>query len=150
MARKLRFQYPGAIPRIQSWRSPGAAFSFGQARTAATQSACARSKYNHTSLFMGTLNQPPADEDYRKIVKLLLAKGAKADVKNKSGCTPLTMAARVGDGEVVSLLLASGSNVAAKDVNGEAALMIAERLGNEEIKEILTKNNQHGKKGSAK
>lgn len=46
-----------------------------------------------------------------RVVKMLLAKGAKPDVRNqKNGATPLYSAAVVGDLPVVKLLLGSGAN----------------------------------------
>lgn len=90
-----------------------------------------------TALSMGVLGQSAADESYRKVVKLLLQAGAKVNVAAKHGCTPLTLATRVGDPEVVKLLLDAGANTTAKDLNGETAMRIAIRKGNKELQQLI-------------
>ena len=65
-------------------------------------------------------------------VRLLLAKGAKVNVTDDVGITPLTAAALVNDGEVVKLLLANGATVDLPATTGAAAtpLMAAATNGN--------------------
>lgn len=108
----------------------------------------ARDSSRRTALFMGVLNQPPVDENYRRTVKLLLQNSAQVNVSDNAGCTPLTMAARVGDVETVRLLLDAGANLAAKDVNDETALMIATRLGNIELQKAISNYLENSHQGA--
>jgi ankyrin repeat protein len=72
-------------------------------------------------------------------VRLLLAKGAKVNVADDVGITPLSAATIVDDGEVVKLLLANGADVNMRATTGQAAtpLMGAATNGNLEIVRTL-------------
>ena len=54
---------------------------------------------------MDTINKSNA-ADKLKIVKLLLAKGAKPNVKNQEGATPIDVAAKFGTPEILAALKA--------------------------------------------
>ncbi|HBE78043.1 MAG TPA: hypothetical protein DDW65_09740 [Firmicutes bacterium] len=58
-------------------------------------------------------------------VELLLSKGAKLDVQNKMGETPLMLAAESGYAEVAEALLKKGANPDLQDLTGKTALMVA-------------------------
>jgi len=51
---------------------------------------------------------------HRKVVKLLIAKGADLEAKDKDGSTPLHIAAQCGHRKVVELLLQKGADIEAK------------------------------------
>jgi ankyrin repeat protein len=65
----------------------------------------------------------------------LLQNGADVNAKNKSGRTPLHIAAQKGNTELVRLLLASGANKTAKDNLGMTPYDFAE--GNSQVKNVL-------------
>jgi len=55
-------------------------------------------------------------------IRELIQAGADVNVKNKTGITPLYMAARNGHDEIVTALLEAGANVNAATTNGETPL----------------------------
>jgi ankyrin repeat protein len=62
----------------------------------------------------------------KEIVQLLIANGAKVNLKNKSyGRTPLHETALFGRKDVVELLIANGADVNAKDDDGKTPLWFA-------------------------
>jgi ankyrin repeat protein len=65
------------------------------------------------------------DELASPMVKALLAAGAKVNVTDNNGVTPLMLAARAESGEVIKALLGAGAVVNAKDNQGQAALTYA-------------------------
>ncbi|HYP15025.1 MAG TPA: ankyrin repeat domain-containing protein [Bryobacteraceae bacterium] len=71
------------------------------------------------------------------ILRLLLKKGGKADVKTITGSTPLMAAARRGDTESMRLLIDAGANVHALDAAGANALMAAASSGNSSAVALL-------------
>ena len=76
-----------------------------------------------------------ADDD---MAQLLLAAGAKPDIANDYGETPLTLACANGDGLLVRELLDAGANAKAARWNGETALMICAGNGNvDAVKALL-------------
>ena len=70
-------------------------------------------------------------------VDLLLSRGAKTDIVNKSGETALMFAAGRGHEGVVELLLKKGANVQLKNNAGETAMSYAKRSGNSAILSLL-------------
>jgi ankyrin repeat protein len=58
-------------------------------------------------------------------VNFLLAKGAKADIRDNAGDTPLLMAARIGFVDAVPLLIGQRANVNEANGRGETALILA-------------------------
>jgi uncharacterized protein len=87
----------------------------------------------------GDLNATQADgttalhwaayHDKAEIVEKLLAAGAKADVMNRYGITPLLLACENGSEGIVRALLKAGADPQGKRRGGETALMIASRTG---------------------
>ncbi|KAH7460557.1 hypothetical protein FOMA001_g19544 [Fusarium oxysporum f. sp. matthiolae] len=72
------------------------------------------------------------------LVKLLLEKGAKIEVKDsEDGRTPLLWAAEEGHEAVVKLLIENGANVDAKDVNGRTSLSYVAEEGHEATVKLL-------------
>ena len=59
----------------------------------------------NTQQTLDTINKSNA-ADKLKIVKLLLAKGAKPNVKNQEGATPIDAAAKFGTPEILAVLKA--------------------------------------------
>jgi ankyrin repeat protein len=83
-----------------------------------------------------------AQNNYMEIVKFLLAKGAKHDVKCMSrswnlGKTPLIFAAMYGKLDIVKTLVTKGADVNVKDLAGNSALMMAAKNGHETVTEFL-------------
>ncbi|MBD2568541.1 ankyrin repeat domain-containing protein [Anabaena lutea] len=74
----------------------------------------------------------------KKVVQLLLGKGADVNAKDDRDATPLHWAAWYGRKEVVELLLGKGADVNAKDNKGSTPLQIAISL-----KEIKRYNNEY-------
>src|ERR1700733_7514943 len=72
-------------------------------------------------------NTPLCDAAYRNlsIVKCLVESGAKIDGENKSGQTPLMIAAERGDHAIIEYLIGQGALVNAQDNNGNMPLMYA-------------------------
>ena len=62
-------------------------------------------------------------------IQLLLGRGAKADVSNALGITPLMLACANGSAAAVERLLKAGANPNAASATGETTLMMASRAG---------------------
>jgi hypothetical protein len=71
------------------------------------------------------------------IVIMLLKKGARADVKNKVGGTPLMWAAVYGNHQVVETLLDHHADPASKDEDGMTALDWAKRNNRPKVIAVL-------------
>lgn len=71
------------------------------------------------------------------IARLLLAAGAKPDIANDYGESPLTLACANGDGPLVKQLIDAGANAKAARWNGETALMICAGNGNADAVRLL-------------
>ena len=71
------------------------------------------------------------------MVRLLLDRGARANVANNEGWTPLMEAAARGGAGVVALLIEKEADVNAKNKAGRTALQLAEEKGYSQIAEIL-------------
>ncbi len=93
---------------------------------------------------MGPLNGVTAlmiasNHGHDKIVKMLLAEGAKVDAKNNNGMTALMFASKNGHDKVVTMLLAEGAEVNAKGINGMTALAYASQEGHSVVVDLLLK-----------
>ena len=64
---------------------------------------------------------------HRKIVSLLISKGANKDQAGHEGWTPLMIAAQNGDSNTIKLLLESGASMHKTNRDGESAHFIAAR-----------------------
>jgi ankyrin repeat protein len=71
------------------------------------------------------------------LVGELLSHGAKPDVQNRYGSTPLAEAVKGGNRDIVEILLTAGANVDAANGDGETALMLAARTGSAEVVKAL-------------
>ena len=67
---------------------------------------------------------------------LLLAKGAKPDIKNKEGSTALHMAAFLGHTEIVKALVANGADVNVRNVRSKTPLDTVKGAWNEELEGV--------------
>ena len=77
----------------------------------------------------------------RELVAALLKKGARADVVNHYGASPLAEAVRVANVELVEMLLEAGADANVANEDGQTALMLAARTGNVAVARLLV---QHG------
>jgi ankyrin repeat protein len=74
--------------------------------------------------------------DY-ELMEALLAKKAKADVRNELGSTPLTEAVKLGDARLVKMLLDAGSGPEGANDDGQSALMLAIKNGDLTVVQML-------------
>lgn len=72
-----------------------------------------------------------------ELVEALLAAGAKADVTNKFGSSPLAEAVKLGDVALVRTLLDAGADPDSPNQDKQTALMLASTIGSLEIAELL-------------
>lgn len=107
--------------------------------------ANATTKLGETPLFFA-LRYWQGDENYAAgkahwtmLANTLLAAGAKFDLTNSSGLTPLQLAAsaRNGNSEIVGLFIKGGANVNAAEEGGDSALHFAANSGKTENVKIL-------------
>jgi uncharacterized protein len=81
-----------------------------------------------------------AHHDDEPMVSFLLEKGAKPDLANRYGLTPLSEAALNGNAAVVARLLAAGASPDLPAEGGDTPLMIAARSGsNEAVRMLIAK-----------
>ncbi len=71
----------------------------------------------------------------------LLKKGARAQVVNRYGASPLAEAVRVANLEMTGMLLEAGADANVANEDGQTALMLAARTGNVAVARLLV---QHG------
>jgi uncharacterized protein len=80
-------------------------------------------------------------EQRRRIVRMLIEKGAKVNLKASGWFikqeTALMWAAAVGDEEIIRMLLAHGADVNAKDDSGNTVLDYADRHGHKKVMPLL-------------
>jgi ankyrin repeat protein len=74
--------------------------------------------------------------DY-ELMEALLAKKAKADVRNDLGSTPLAEAVKLGDARLVKMLLDAGSGPEGANDDGQTALMLAIKNGDLALTQTL-------------
>lgn len=80
-----------------------------------------------------------AGQGDRRLVTLLLSKGAGSETRNHLGKTPLIVAASYGDIETVEVLLKRGAQLASTDHHGWAAAHYAAFHGHDAVLRLLTK-----------
>jgi len=85
---------------------------------------------------LGTKKRPWRDEDL-PVIKALLDAGARPDVANAYGDTPLMLATRIRPLEVLDLLLQHGAPVNAQNYKGVAALHEAVDSNNLELVSLM-------------
>src|SRR5207244_5471021 len=74
--------------------------------------------------------------DY-ELMEALIAKKAKADVRNELGSTPLAEAVKLQDSRMVKMLLDAGSGTEGANEDGQTALMLAIKNGDLPIVQVL-------------
>ncbi|XP_019860025.1 PREDICTED: uncharacterized protein LOC105314953 [Amphimedon queenslandica] len=83
---------------------------------------------------IGNIDQ---DEEYEKIVLLLLQFNLNINYQNSSGFTALMIASEIKHLQVVDLLLSKSPDINIQNSKGITALMIASRFGSSQIVELL-------------
>lgn len=82
-----------------------------------------------------------------ELVSLLLSRGAKIEIRDKKGLTPLLLAASAGHTDIVELLLSRSAQIEAQsDRTKDTALSLACASGRQEVVELLLKrgaNKEH-------
>jgi len=73
----------------------------------------------------------------RELVQALLERGARADITNKFGSSPLAEAVKLGDVELVRMLLEAGADADSPNQDNQTALMLAVSAGSLEIVRML-------------
>jgi ankyrin repeat protein len=77
----------------------------------------------------------------RELVHALLKKGAKANVTNHFGASPLAEAAKLGDIELLGALLDAGADPDSANQDGQTALMLASSVGApKQVAELLIRH----------
>jgi ankyrin repeat protein len=89
--------------------------------------------------FMGTspLHQAAGGNEDPRVIKSLLEAGAKVNMKDEIGETPLMAAASNGNPEVIKTLLESGADIEATDDFGVNILMRAAMNPNPDVMQML-------------
>jgi ankyrin repeat protein len=87
-----------------------------------------------------TLLHTAAQRGDMEVVKLLLNNGEGADVRDKSGRSPIHYAAANGHDRILRTLLNSGANINSKDEKYQTPLMMAAANGHEMVVKILLQN----------
>jgi uncharacterized protein len=82
-----------------------------------------------------------------ELVALLLARGAKPDVRNQYGSSPLAEAVKLADAGLVDRLLNAGADAESPNEDGQTALMLAARAGSLDVARALV---EHGADVNAK
>jgi ankyrin repeat protein len=72
-----------------------------------------------------------------ELVRALLKKGAKVNVTNDYGASPLSEAAKLGDVELTRTLLEARADPNSPNQDGETALMLASSVGSRRVAELL-------------
>lgn len=87
----------------------------------------AKSRDNVAYAFLGT------QKNYLTIARLLLKQGAKLDIRDRFGKTPLHYASEYGNVSGVQFLLANGADVRIQNSSGATPLMMAAQYGHTDI-----------------
>ncbi|KAK6336859.1 hypothetical protein TWF718_009648 [Orbilia javanica] len=87
----------------------------------------------YTPLWIAAIN------GHKKVVKLLMEKGADLETKDNNGCTLLWIMAAHGCEGVVRLLVEKGADLEARDDDGFTPLWIAVECGEERVARLLAK-----------
>ena len=85
---------------------------------------------------MGT-SKRGSKKDVLAILKLLIAKGAKVNARDRDGHTALCLAAAVGDVPMLKVLLRAGAYIHTRDKRGNGALMGAVQYHNSDTIKFL-------------
>lgn len=93
----------------------------------------ARAPDGSTALLWATYNVD------HEMVRALLKAGAKANITNNYGSSPLAEAVKLGDVDLVSMLLKAHADPDSPNQDGETALMLASSIGSLPIAEMLIK-----------
>lgn len=72
-----------------------------------------------------------------ELVRALLKAGAKANVTNSFGASPIGEAAKLGDAELARVLLEAGADPDSPNQDGQTALMLASSVGAPRVAELL-------------
>ncbi|HEY5590139.1 MAG TPA: SUMF1/EgtB/PvdO family nonheme iron enzyme [Paludibacter sp.] len=81
-----------------------------------------------------------SEEGNTELIKILLDKGAKVDLKDSYGTTALFMASQKGHTDAVKILLDKGATVDLPTSKGTTPLIIASSQGNIEVVKLLLSN----------
>jgi ankyrin repeat protein len=81
-----------------------------------------------------------ARDGYADIVDLLLARGAEPNARNKSGATPLIVAALNNQAQIVQRLIVAGARIDDQNHQGWTALMYAAWKGHRDMVQLLLEN----------
>jgi ankyrin repeat protein len=73
----------------------------------------------------------------QEVMRLLLERGARVNVAQQGGWTPLHQAAKHGPVELVEMLLEHGADVGARSADGQTPLALAEGAGHAAIAALL-------------
>jgi CDP-diacylglycerol--serine O-phosphatidyltransferase len=92
-----------------------------------------------------TLLMVAVEETNLPAIELLIARGAKLDLRDAQGATALALAAEMGFQEAVEILLAAGANPNLHDLSGMTPLDVADEHGAHDIASLLLR---HGGKSS--
>lgn len=93
-----------------------------------------RTDQSGRSALAHALADPPSAVE---MMGILARAGAKLDIQDHDGFTPLMRAARDGNASAVRALIALGANIAISNRKGETARQVAERDGYKDIVAIL-------------
>jgi ankyrin repeat protein len=80
------------------------------------------------------------DQGNEPVVKILLSNGAKIEMKDGIGRTPLSCAAISNNEAAIKILLTNGAEIETKDNIGQTPLILAAFYGNEAVVRILLAN----------
>ena len=83
---------------------------------------------------------PELSIDAEELVKALLSHGAKADVVNAYGSSPLAEAVRVANMSLAGMLLDAGADPNRANEDGETPVMLAARTGAVKVAELLVRH----------
>jgi len=97
----------------------------------------ARTKEGKTALMLAASEDEETSSGDPEGVEILLSAGAKPNIADRSGSTPLMSAARYGGSDIVRTLLEHGADASLANNKGQTALAIALASSHREVAEIL-------------